>query len=180
MKSEAVPTKESELDQAFFQHVQSIDKRSDEPAMSCKEQIMISKTSIISESVAHLEDNMSQHNSDAEQAVSDKEAERLSESKQEELTYEEPTNNEASASSKKRRNRSPDHEMMLAPSKMTLRNKVRPNYAQMGQYAKPVKAEPVVEEDEDDIEEEKLTFGLPGEQIPGASYLKYEVLEKKG
>ena len=43
--------------------------------------------------------------------------------------------------------------------------------------AKPVKVDPVVEVEE---QEEKLTFGLPGEQIPGASCLKYEVLEKKG
>ena len=52
---------------------------------------------------------------------------------------------------------------MLAPSKMTLRNKVRPNYAQMVQHLKPVKTDPVEDEDEGDIEEEKLTFGLPGE-----------------
>ena len=40
--------------------------------------------------------------------------------------------------------------------------------------------EAAVEDAEDDGEEDKLTFGMPGEQIPGASYLKYEVLEKKG
>ena len=34
--------------------------------MSCKEQIIITKTSTISESVAQLEDNVSEHNSDAE------------------------------------------------------------------------------------------------------------------
>ena len=180
MKSEAIPVNESDLNQALMKHVQSIDKRSEEePAMSCKEQIIMTKTSTISESVAQLEDNMSEHNSDADQAVSDVEEEVFSQNKQEELTYEEPTNNEASGCSKKRRNRSPGHEQMLAPSKMTLRNKVRPNYAQMVQHVKPVKEDPVEEEDDEDTEE-KLTFGLPGEQIPGASYLKYEVLEKKG
>ena len=91
--------------------------------MSCKEQIVVSKTSTITESVAQLEDNSSQDNSD-----SDDKSEGEDHSLQD-LTYEEPTNNEASSVSKTRRLRSPNHERALAPSNMTLRKKSRPNYA---------------------------------------------------
>lgn len=84
---------------------------------------MISKTSTITDSVAQLEDNSSQNNSDSDDKS------ELEDQSLQDLTYEDPTNNEASSVSRTRRLRSPNHEKILAPSNMTLRKKARPNYA---------------------------------------------------
>ena len=100
----------------------------------------------------------------------------LTQNQHDELTYEDPSNYDASSVLKKRRNRSPNHDKMLVPSNMTLRKKAKVDYAQMSKYVKQEKEAPA-EEDEMD---EKLTFGMQGQQVAGASYLRYEVLEKKG
>ena len=77
--------------------------------------------------------------------------------------------------SRKRRTRSPAHEKMLAPSNMTLRKKAKTDYKEMIRPGKVSKEDPEEEEKED-----KLTFAMPGEVVKGASYVRYEVLEKKG
>ena len=67
---------------------------------------------------------------------------------------------------------------MLEPSSMTLRKKARTNYADLFKLQKQPKPEKVQEETNENFE--KLRFGVPGDQIPGASYLKFEVHTKKG
>ena len=81
---------------------------------------------------------------DGEEVV-DSENDRNEQSiRQSELTYEEPSLNEASASSKKRK-RSPSDDKMLILSSMTLRKKARTNYADFFKQKKQPKPQKVEE-----------------------------------
>jgi len=63
---------------------------------------------------------------------------------------------------------------MLAPSNMTLRKKAKTDYKKMIGSGRVIKEDPAEEE------KDEITFAMPGEKVKGASYVRYEVLEKKG
>ena len=59
LKSEAIPASDIDLDQAFIQHTVSLDRQSEyvSVSMTCKEQIVVSKTDTI-ESLPDTEENV--------------------------------------------------------------------------------------------------------------------------
>ena len=96
---------------------------------------------------------------------------------QEESSQQIDSVNESSRSSRKRK-RSPSHDAMMQPfeSQMTLRKRAKLNYCDM---IKPqVASKSIIGRQSE--QQSEFSFGAQTGQVGGASFVRYDVIEKKG